>query len=161
MKTTVLIVSDSHGYYSNIIDAIDKEHPQFLLHLGDGEKDLDTISILYPNLFIYNVRGNCDGWSSTPAEAVHTIGGKRIYIVHGNLHRVQRRSLSPELLADAKLAQADIVCYGHTHHAIYLGEDGIEVINPGTIKNDPSASYAVLTIENGNTNIELIKLSET
>lgn len=158
MKNTILIVSDSHGYYSNIIDAIDKEKPQFLLHCGDGEKDLETISILYPNLFIYNVRGNCDGWSSTPVEAVHTIGGKRIYMVHGNLHRVRRNELSPELLAEARKAQADIVCYGHTHNQIYLGESGIEVINPGTIKNDPLAGYAVLTIENGKTNVELKKI---
>ena len=158
MKTTVLIVSDSHGYYTNIIDAIGKEKPQFLLHLGDGEKDLETVAFLYPNLFIYNVRGNCDGWSSTPTEAVHTIAGKRIYIVHGNLHHVKRNSLSPELLTESQLAEADIVCFGHTRNAIHLDDHGIEVINPGTIKNDPKATYAVLTIENGQTSVEIKKV---
>ena len=160
METKVLIVSDSHGYSTNMIDAIDLERPQYLIHLGDGERDLDDVSWLYPNLIIYNVRGNCDGWSSTPTEAVFTISGKRIYAVHGNLHRVKRNDLSSELQTDAHVAEADIVLYGHTHNAVHLGVAGLEVINPGTIKNDPSASYAVLTINGNNTFVQIKKVED-
>lgn len=155
MKTKIIIFSDSHGYASNMIDAIEKEKPHYCIHLGDGERDLETVSFVYPNLIIYNVRGNCDGWSSTPAEDVYTIAGKRIYAVHGNLHRVKRNDLSPELEADALKCEADIVLFGHTHNAIYLCRSGMEIINPGTIKNDSNASYAVICIENGKTGIEI------
>ena len=143
----ILIFSDSHGYASNMIDAIEKEKPDCAIHLGDGERDLETVGWVYPNLTVYNVRGNCDGWSATPTELVLTLGGRRIYCVHGNLHRVKRYELSPELAAAAHEAEADLVLYGHTHNALHLGEDGLEVINPGTVKNDPKASYAVLTID--------------
>ena len=160
METKVLIVSDSHGYSTNILDAVEREKPGFLIHLGDGERDLETVSWLHPGLTIYNVRGNCDGWSSTDAEAVYTIGGKRIYAVHGNLHRVKRNELSAELEDAAHAAEADIVLYGHTHNALHLGQGGLEVINPGTIKNDPKASYAVLTINNGRTDVKIVRLEE-
>ena len=153
----ILIFSDSHGYASNMIDAIEAERPDCAIHLGDGERDLETVSWVYPNLPIYNVRGNCDGWSATDTEQVLTLGGKRIFCVHGNLHRVKRHELSPELAAAAHAAEADIVCYGHTHNALHLGEDGLEVINPGTVKNDPNASYAVLNIDNGRTEVGIKK----
>ena len=160
MKTKILVFSDSHGYCGNMAEAIDAEKPHYCIHLGDGEQDLDTIAILYPNLPIMNVRGNCDGWSSTPTEAVFTIAGKRIYCVHGNLHRVRRTELSPELEADARAAEADIVLFGHTHKALYTGASGMEVLNPGTIRNDPAASYAVIETENGKTEITIKPVNE-
>lgn len=153
MKITVF--SDSHGYTANMLDAIEKEKPDCVIHLGDGERDIETIEWVYPNLPVYNVRGNCDGWSSTPAEELLTLGGKRIYCVHGNLHRVKRCGLSPELAAAAHQAEADIVLFGHTHNAIHLGEDGLEVLNPGTIRNDPAASYGIIGIKNGKIEITI------
>lgn len=153
--TKIVVFSDSHGYVGNMLEAVDREKPNYCIHLGDGEKDLEILETLYPNLPIMNVRGNCDGWSSTPSEAVFTVGGKRIFCVHGNEHRVKRYELSPELEAEARKAEADIVMFGHTHKSLYDGVAGMEVINPGTIKNDPAASYAIITVDNGKTDVKI------
>ena len=43
MIKKVLIVSDSHGKSKNVKEAIGKEKPDMLIHLGDIEDDPETV----------------------------------------------------------------------------------------------------------------------
>lgn len=139
MVRRILIVSDSHGRSQNIKTAIDKEHPDMLIHLGDLEDDpelvrgwLDDaakvwnalghdspeerISLPVPAVFI---QGNCDryhtgnGINDLRQSAVFELNGHRFFCTHG--HR-QGVSLGLEnLMYTAMENDCDIALYGHTH----------------------------------------------
>ena len=58
----ILVLSDSHGMPSRILDAVEA-HPEAeaLIFLGDGERDLDTVESYYHSLpNVIKVAGNCD-----------------------------------------------------------------------------------------------------
>ena len=59
------------------------------------------------------------------------------------------------LTYQAKEAGADIALFGHTHYQHLSENDGVTLLNPGTIGYGYYCSYAVLNIENGEFNIEL------
>lgn len=84
----LLVVSDTHGYYTRIIRAYKQaEHIDYVIHLGDyisdavkAEKELDK-QIDY-------VKGNCD-FSDGKSEKILTLANKKIFITHGHLYHVK------------------------------------------------------------------------
>ena len=146
----ILVISDSHGRSSRIEEAImaqpDAKH---IFFLGDRLQDIDYLPELYPDRTFYSVPGNCDFGSFEPTTRNIIIGGKKILYTHG--HEFSVKSGITRLLSFAKNAGADIVLYGHTHIATTLYEDGINIINPGSLGRGQSfCSYAVVDImENG------------
>ena len=87
----ILVLSDSHGMPSRILDAVEA-HPEAeaLIFLGDGERDLDTVESYYHSLpNVIKVAGNCDFSSSLPLLRVVTLGGKKIYCTHGHAEHVK------------------------------------------------------------------------
>ena len=108
----ILVLSDSHGMPSRILDAVEA-HPEAeaLIFLGDGERDLDTVESYYHSLpNVIKVAGNCDFSSSLPLLRVVTLGGKKIYCTHGHSEHVKYGT--DELLLRARQEGADIVLYG-------------------------------------------------
>ena len=43
MAMKILVFSDSHGNYDNLERAYEKEQPDVMLHLGDGEADFSRL----------------------------------------------------------------------------------------------------------------------
>ena len=39
----ILVVSDSHGKVDNLIRAVELTHPDYVLHLGDCQRDLEKL----------------------------------------------------------------------------------------------------------------------
>ena len=39
----ILLISDSHGHYSDIQRAVDLENPEHIFYMGDGVEDLEKI----------------------------------------------------------------------------------------------------------------------
>lgn len=141
----ILIVSDSHGRHENLELAIEREMPDAIYHLGDGEGCEDYIEA-FAECPLEIVRGNCDFASDLPAEIVATVGAHRILLTHGHYYNVAYGTTM--LVEAAKEKSASAVIYGHTHIPELTEEDGITILNPGSIsfprQENRMPTYAVL-----------------
>lgn len=136
-----------------MLQAIEEQQPDQVIHLGDLITDAEELTYVYPRLPICMVPGNCDGWTTEPAIKRITLGGKVILLSHGHLWHV--KSDYDTALAQARKAQADILLFGHTHRAYCQRlEDGLWVMNPGTSRS----SYGTILIEGGEIQCSLTRL---
>lgn len=155
----ILIVSDTHKSHSNLENVIEKTgHIDMLIHLGDVEGGDDYIAAL-ADCPVHFVRGNNDFFSDLPAEKEIFAGGRHIFITHGHYYYVSVGE--DRLKTEARGRGADIVMYGHTHRPSYSEENGLIVLNPGSIayprQADRRASYMVMDIsEDGLVKTELL-----
>ena len=62
----ILVFSDSHRYTGGMIQAIEEQQPDLVVHLGDLQRDAEELALLYPKLSMVTVPGNCDGWTTAP-----------------------------------------------------------------------------------------------
>ena len=151
----ILVLSDSHGMPSRILDAVEA-HPEAeaLIFLGDGERKIDTVESYYHSLpNVIKVAGNCDFSSSLPLLRVVTLGGKKIYCTHGHAEHVKYGT--DELLLRARHECADIVLYGHTHTGVTCYDDGLYIMNPGSIRD---GHYGMIDIVPGGIMLNEAKL---
>lgn len=157
--TKICVFSDSHGYADNMLSAIAWEQPDLVIHLGDGEADLDLIRRGYPTLPIENVRGNCDRYSSVPEVLRLTVGGRRIFAAHGHTYGVKGDPTYTRLLFAAMEDEADIVLFGHTHMACQDEVNGMTIMNPGSCGDTYRPSYGMIMIEDGKTESKICSFS--
>lgn len=156
--TKIVIVSDSHGNDEFLRYPIRQEQPfDLLIHAGDVEGNIDDI--LPPRFREYQVvcvKGNCDRFISYsyPSQELIPIKGdvwqRNIMVCHGDQYDVKNGK--EQLLAAGRSQLADVIIYGHTHAPVcYETEDGILVINPGSVafphQPDRKHTYAVLLID--------------
>lgn len=131
----ILVLSDSHGNSYNIRKALDiHKDINRIVFLGDGERDIDCVSEEIGSTPLTAVRGNCDSsFSSLNTVELLRAGNHLIYCTHGYMEHVKYGI--GELMKNAKTAGADIVLYGHTHLQECSYEDGIYIMNPGSIND--------------------------
>ena len=85
----IRVFSDSHGSAYKMEEAVRAENPDFVFFLGDGEGDLHVLTNAFPQLPVQAVRGNCDLYSSLPAERLCVLGGFRFFLTHGHHYGVK------------------------------------------------------------------------
>lgn len=147
----VLIVSDTHGRDENLEEAVYREAPfDYLIHCGDVEGREIFIEAL-AECPCSIVAGNNDFFTDLPQEEEITLEGHKILVTHGHYYFVSRDH--DRLVKNAKEKDCQIVMYGHTHTPVVEEEDGILVINPGSLtyprQRGRRPSYAVMEIEEG------------
>ena len=156
-----LILSDIHGETTTLRWLLEEVWKQVgpidaYICLGDGVRDFDNAEAFIrqrdEHATMYAVRGNCDFTAAHPDRLVIHLGGLKIYLTHGHIHRV--KGGLDYLRSAAREAGADIALYGHTHRA------NVEyttpwMINPGAAEND---CCALLEIENGKPHVKMISL---
>lgn len=138
----LLVLSDSHGRSNLLIDAVEL-HPEAdaVIFLGDGERDVELLGKLHPEIKLYAVCGNCDFNSSLPSFLLEKFGGVIVYAAHGNNEAVK---YSLDLLRQkAMTCRASIALYGHTHVPDTKYENGIWFVNPGSAA---TGRYAMIDI---------------
>ncbi len=141
----ILVMSDTHGD-SDVIEKVRGYYPsvETLIHCGDSELPYthDALDRMK------KVRGNCDSDKAFPNEAVFEIADVRVFVTHGHLFNVKTSILS--LSYRAKEANAQIVCFGHSH---ILGAEMIDdllFLNPGSLlkpRGRKEKSFALIEIE--------------
>ena len=149
---TIVVLSDTHGNFK----AIDKILPiinesDYLFHLGDHDSDIKA----YRNdvkAKVYSVKGNCDGGGD---DLTVEVEGVKILLTHGDRYGV-KRSIYP-LYLKAKEIGVNLVCYGHTHDASILEQDGIFLVNPGCANGFYANSYCYIVIHNGKITSKLVE----
>lgn len=141
----ICVCSDSHGKHHLLESIVKKERPDAFFFLGDGERDVPSLSFAGEGLLVA-VRGNCDFSSHNPLERIMTLEDKRLLLTHGHLYGV--KSGLSGLARRGQEAQADIIVYGHTHRADAQILDGRLFLNPGAVSGTPE-SYLILHLEAG------------
>ena len=127
----ILVFSDSHGNPSFMQEMITRNRrADAVIFLGDGQRDLELMRSLFPEIAFYTVRGNCDFGSDVPVKEVINLDGVRILFTHGHYYNV--KSTLYNLVCAAREEEADIVLFGHTHQALTDYEDGLYMMNPGS-----------------------------
>jgi putative phosphoesterase len=124
-------MSDSHGNSKGMVNVVEHEKPDIILHLGDKMSDCFAIERSHPNIPMRKVLGNCDFSTQGLTVDEFTLGGKRFFMTHGHVYNV--KAGLRHLIETAKSRQPDIVLFGHTHiqHREITSE--FVLINPGTM----------------------------
>ena len=117
-----------------------------VLHLGDGERDMQSIMSEFPQLEISCVRGNCDISGTEPDRRLISVLGKKIFMTHGHIYKV--KSGYESAVNAARENGADILLFGHTHKAYSSFTGGLHVLNPGTISGLAKPTYGMIIINN-------------
>ena len=146
----ILVLSDSHSYFDKVLKIFEKEKPDIVIGVGDGIKDIEELSYIYPKAEYYMVKGNCDYFDrSHNEENLFEIDNIKIFLTHGHLYGV-KRSLS-SIKEIGKKLNVSLIVFGHTHKP-YIEKDGdITLFNPGATED---GRYGIIILEKGN--IELI-----
>ena len=140
-----LVISDSHGDNASVNMALTRHNSaDMVIFLGDGERDIYTQenSRLIMNKTLVAVRGNCDWYSELPDEQTVTLGGKKIYCLHGHTLGVKHGFTMLE--EKAELMGVNIAVHGHTHSPRVEYKNGIWYMCPGSIR---SGEYGIIDID--------------
>lgn len=132
----LLVLSDSHGDVISLKMAIDNTPDcDAVIFLGDGASDLMKISPIISHKTVIAVKGNCDSSLCIyPEKALEKFGNKLVYCTHGYAEHV-KFGLN-ELKTKAKEDGAEIVLYGHTHRPYTEYDDGLYIMNPGSVREN-------------------------
>lgn len=138
----LLLLSDSHGDFFACEEALRQNRDaDWVIHLGDGEDDLDRVNTLFLDKRIARVRGNCSYGSIYREEQVITVEGRKLFLCHG--HRLSVKSTLSLLSAKAASLDCAAALYGHTHIQHQEEENGVLLCNPGALRR---GEYAVLFV---------------
>lgn len=129
----ILVVSDTHGNLHALLEAIEQQPAaKQVLCLGDGVNDYEMAADLYPDREFFIVRGNCDGGSSRiPLTRTLELGGVTVRMTHG--HQEGVKGGVGVAVEDARAVGAKLLVFGHTHRQWEHYDDGLHILNPGSL----------------------------
>ncbi len=143
----ILVVSDSHGQKWNLADVVKAEPTAEIVYfLGDGYREFEELKLAYEGKkqFI-GVIGNCDLGSTLPLRDIRKVGDAKIYAAHGFKEKVKWGTY--DILYEARENNCNLVLFGHTHEKENKYVDGVQLFNPGSVRD---GFYGVVDItENG------------
>lgn len=152
----ILVVSDTHGDVYSLQQAVlAQPSARVVIHLGDGAREAEDTAAQFPDHTFYGVRGNCDFRADDDLlyAREETIGGKRLFFTHGHLYQV-KFDLYRAVTA-AKERGADILLFGHTHQALTDYEDGLYILNPGSLSH--GGTYGLIDITPAGVALNIVK----
>ena len=143
----ILVLSDSHGNLTNMLQTVEITHPDMIFHLGDGWRDAFSLQEHFPSIPFELVAGNCDLGCDIAREKLLSIQNHRLLLCHGHTLGVKSGLLRARYAAQEH--HADILLFGHTHEPFIDYLENTWLFNPGSIGNNSHPSYGVLLFENG------------
>lgn len=135
----LLVLSDSHGDFYSLKKAVESTPgADAVIFLGDGLADWETAvsnMLMLKSKNLIAVRGNCDFYESAyPLRAVPIFDGVTVYCTHGHSEFVKH---SREMLKEkARECHATVALYGHTHIPESTYDDGLYLMNPGSVRQN-------------------------
>lgn len=148
----ILVVSDSHGNTQLLHEIVGRNRTcDLVIHLGDNASDGNEVMRDFPTVAYLAVTGNCDmgfALNNLNSEGSFAAEGHRIFYTHGHKYNVNFGN--DVLVYQAKMKNADIALYGHTHVALAEEKGGVLVINPGSIslpRDGSCGTYCIIEIK--------------
>ena len=151
----MLVVSDTHGDRRSLQEVIDT-HPEasLLVHLGDGASDLTAVTE-FCAVRTLQVAGNRDFASQHPDDAEFRFGGQLFFAAHGHHYGVKYDLYRFSCAARSRGAR--VALFGHTHQPLSVYDDGLYLVNPGSLSH--GGAYAMIDIDaNGGIAVNLARL---
>ena len=131
----IVVVSDSHkDFYSLQKAVLSQPSAEVVVFCGDGDDDMDTLAMTIPDKMI--------------------LEGKKLFITHGHLFGV--KSDYSQIINQAHLLETDILLFGHTHVPYTAYDDGMYIMNPGSIGY--TGTYGIIDITSSGIMTNIIKL---
>ena len=150
----ILVLSDSHTRVGRLREICElHSEASAVIFLGDGAYDIESVSENISDKALYAVRGNCDLFCENEDERFIELGGKRILFCHGHAYDV--KFTYEKLKSHAACMGADIVLFGHTHIPFKDYEDGMYIMNPGSVYD---GRYGMIDITSAGVNLCLCEL---
>lgn len=150
----ILVFSDSHGDILPMCEAVERERPDHMIHLGDMVSDGRKLAQRFPQIPMEQVCGNCDGIVDTPEKKVLELEGRKILMTHGHIYQV-KTGIGTATLA-AREAGVDILLFGHTHEPLCDYYDGLWILNPGSCRRPlwswvkrAQGTYGIINFDRG------------
>ncbi len=129
----ILVVSDSHSDEYSLMRAIRSQPTaEIVVHCGDGADEASRIRENFPDKMVISVKGNCDFCSSAPISETFSAEGVKFFVTHGHAYNV--KSTLYNLFCAAKEQEAQVVLFGHTHNPLAIYDDGLYMLNPGSLR---------------------------
>lgn len=127
----IVVMSDSH-YYEKSVEAVRRhlEGADVLLHCGDGAPDIEILKKTFKGE-VHAVCGNCDIDCSYPQEILLEFGGIKIFMAHGHRYNVKYEYNS--IVYRCREVGASIGLFGHSHKAMIDKDQGVTIMNPGSV----------------------------
>jgi putative phosphoesterase len=152
----ILVVSDTHRDVFALRQAILKQPTaEVVIHLGDGAEEAQEMKRNFPEKMFLMVRGNCDWGSKIPVEEEFVCADKRIFYTHGYTYNVKYSTY--EIIAAARSRKADILLFGHTHNAMTEYQNGLYIMNPGSLHGS-EGSYGIIDITQSGIVTNILKI---
>lgn len=143
-----MILSDNHGNWAKVHQIVEENHKKvdYIFHCGDSEftpddpiwKQIDGV-----------VKGNMDFQPDYPIEFTKDTAEGIVYMTHGHLQDV-RYTLN-NILENGKNVGAEFIFYGHTHQLTAQMQEGILIVNPGSLHQSrgvhPERTYAIVEVQ--------------
>ena len=153
----LLVLSDSHGDAGSVYRAVAAQpEAAAVLYLGDGAADFAAAAAAFPRLAFYPVRGNGDfapDAAGLPYAREECFGGKRFFLTHGHLYGVKTDPL--RVVYAARERGADVLLYGHTHRPLTDYEDGLHILNPGSLR--AGGTYGVVDLSDAGVVLNIVR----
>ncbi len=135
----IVVMSDSHGRADRVKRVIEEQpEAELFIFLGDGTRDFHTAMRGIPKED-WCVCGNCDFGSSDEYNLVSYVRDIKFYCTHG--HQWNVKYDPTELIEQAKRKEVRVLLYGHTHQAVYEYQDGLHIMNPGSLGSPRGSLY--------------------
>lgn len=146
----LLLVSDTHGREETLEQALEREKPDFLCHMGDVEGAEDYIRGI-TKCPLAMVSGNNDFYTDLNPEVLFELEGFKIFMTHGHYYYLYGGT--DHLKSVGLQKGADIVLYGHTHRPSLEIDQDIILANPGSLtyprQEKRRPSYMILWLKKG------------
>ena len=151
----IAVFSDTHGNTAKMLRAVEQLRPDALVHLGDYERDAETLKEKFPEIPLYQVCGNCDVNPKAMLDEVVSFGPVRTLLTHGHRYNVDWGRLD-SLIYAAQERECKLVLFGHTHIPENAEMGGVRAVNPGTAGKGRTLSFALVEVfENGGFTAEI------
>lgn len=158
----IVVFSDSHGLWQPMQRVIEQQkEAKLFIHLGDGLTEFKEIMAQYPNREYWCVRGNCDFSAQEELTVSSWVKDVKLLLTHG--HHWSVKVGLEELKEEARQRQAKILLYGHSHVAQASYEDGLYILNPGSIsrpKDSGRPSYGTIDLCGKNIVCNIVRVEE-
>ncbi len=156
----ILLISDTHGKTEKLEKILSDVTFDAVLHMGDIGRQEDEIQKLVFPKPIDIVRGNCDLFSDSTDKLVTSFEKVTVFATHGHIYGVNYGL--DRLVYAASEVGASVAIYGHTHVPLVTYENGILIVNPGSLSRPLQIggrpTYAILTIDEGSANAEIYEV---
>ena len=134
--TKIVLVSDNHGN-QECLKELKEMYADYdlFVHCGDSEMEYEQMS------GYICVKGNNDFlyYKNVPDNQVLHIQGHTIYVCHGHMDFLSYFHYEP-MIDRAKARGADIIFFGHVHTYLDTTQNGVRLLNPGSIRHNRDGS---------------------